>query len=429
MELALVLAVAIGVSLGLFGGGGSILTVPVLVYAAGLEPKPAIATSLLVVGVTAAAALVPHARAGLVQWRTGGLFGGAGMVGAFGGAWLARFVDGGLLLLLFAGMMVATAIALWRGARTEPPAGGTHPDRPVAKILAEGLAVGLFTGLVGAGGGFLVVPALALLGGLPMPAAVATSLLVVSVKSFAGFLGYLSHVHVDYALALGVSGAAVVGSVGGAWLARRLAPERLRRGFAAFVLAMAGFVLVRERATLAALPWPGASGADPLLLHGLAPLPWAAAGLAIGAITLGLLFLTGRRLGISTGLESLCSLALRLPYLQRDEIRGSRGWRLPFLAGLVLGGFLSAATSGGWAPFWDLGRFDAVFGWGPAAKLGWMFAGGLLIGFGTRLAGGCTSGHGIFGVSNLERASLESTLAFLTAGVVTTHLVYRLGGL
>jgi hypothetical protein len=116
---------------------------------------------------------------------------------------------------------------------------------------------------------------------------------------------------------------------------------------------------------------------------------------------------------------------LRTPYFRRGEITGSHAWRLPFLGGLVLGGVLSAATSGGWAPFWDLGRFDAAVGLGPAGKLAWMFAGGLLIGFGTRMAGGCTSGHGIFGIANLERASLESTLAFVGAGMLTTNLLYR----
>jgi hypothetical protein len=165
-----------------------------------------------------------------------------------------------------------------------------------------------------------------------------------------------------------------------------------------------------------------------LILHDLAPWPWAVGGALIGGITLLLLWTTGQRLGISTGFENLCSLVVRTPYLRRDEITGSAGWRLPFLGGLVLGGFVSAATSGGWAPFWDLGRFDTTVGWGPAGKLAWMFAGGLLIGFGTRLSGGCTSGHGIFGVSHLERASIESTLAFLAAGIATTHLVQRIGG-
>ena len=164
-----------------------------------------------------------------------------------------------------------------------------------------------------------------------------------------------------------------------------------------------------------------------LILHQIEPYHWAVAGAALGAITLLLLWLTNQRLGISTGFENLCALVVRTPYLQRSEITSSHRWRIPFLSGLVIGGLLSAATSGGWRPFWDLGRFDAVIGWGNAGKLGWMFLGGLLIGFGTRMAGGSTSGHGIFGLSNLERASAESTVAFMLAGVVTTALIYRLG--
>jgi len=164
-----------------------------------------------------------------------------------------------------------------------------------------------------------------------------------------------------------------------------------------------------------------------LILHELAPWPWPVAGLAIAAITLALLWTTGRRLGISSGLENLCSGWVSTPYLRREELLRSHGWRLPFLGGLVLGGFLSAATSGGWSPLWDMGRFDATVGWGPAGKLAWTFAGGALIGFGTRLSGGCTSGHGIFGVSHRERASVEAMLAFMAAGIVTTHLVHRSG--
>lgn len=165
-----------------------------------------------------------------------------------------------------------------------------------------------------------------------------------------------------------------------------------------------------------------------LILHDLEPLPWAVAGAALGAITLLLLWLTNRRLGISSGFEDLCALVLRTPYFQRSELTRARAWRLPFVGGLLVGGFVSAATSGGFSPFWDLGMFDARIGWGPAGKLAWMFGGGLLIGFGTRLADGCTSGHGIFGVSNLERPSIEATLSFLLAGIVTSNLVYRLAG-
>lgn len=165
-----------------------------------------------------------------------------------------------------------------------------------------------------------------------------------------------------------------------------------------------------------------------LILHDLVPVHWAVGGAAIGVITLLLLWVGNQRLGISTGFENLCALVVKTPYFRRSEVTGGRHWRLPFLGGLVLGGLLSALTSGGWAPFWDLGRFDTTFGWGPAGKLAWMFGGGLLIGFGTRMAGGCTSGHGIFGMSNLERASLESTVAFMAAGIVTTNLIYRVVG-
>ena len=163
----------------------------------------------------------------------------------------------------------------------------------------------------------------------------------------------------------------------------------------------------------------------PLLLNGLQPLHWAVAGAGIAGITLLLLFLANRRLGLSSGFEDICSLALPIPYFRRPSLLSARRWRLPLIAGLLLGGFLSAATSGGWQPQWDLGMFDAAIGFGPAGKLAWMFVGGLFIGFGTRLAGGCTSGHGIFGLSNFELPSLVTTVSFMAAGIVTTNVVYR----
>src|SRR5262245_3385894 len=147
-------------------------------------------------------------------------------------------------------------------------------------------------------------------------------------------------------------------------------------------------------------------GQMPLILNALPPIHWAAGGAAIAAITIALLLVANRRLGISTGFEDVCSLVLPQPYFRRATIVDGRRWRLPFLAGLVLGGFLSAASGGGWHASWALGMFDRVVGWGPEGKLAWMFVGGLLIGFGTRLAGGCTSGHGIFGISNFEWPSL-----------------------
>jgi uncharacterized membrane protein YedE/YeeE len=163
----------------------------------------------------------------------------------------------------------------------------------------------------------------------------------------------------------------------------------------------------------------------PLILHGLTPIHWTLAGAGIAAVTLTLLFVANRRLGISTSFEDLCSFALTTPYFQRPAVVSGRPWRLPFAAGLVLGGFLSAALGGGWSPTWALGMFDRIVGFGPAGKLAWMFTGGLFIGLGTRLAGGCTSGHGVFGMSNFEWPSFLATASFLAAGIVTTQLVYR----
>lgn len=163
----------------------------------------------------------------------------------------------------------------------------------------------------------------------------------------------------------------------------------------------------------------------PLLLNQLTPLHWAVAGAAIAALTLALLFFDSRRLGISSGFEDLCSLALRGPFFMRESVRSGRRWRFPFLLGLLLGGFLSAVLGGGWEPSWALGRLDEAAGLGTGAKIAWMFAAGLFIGFGTRLAGGCTSGHGIFGLSNLELPSLMTTVSFMFGGILTTQLIYR----
>jgi hypothetical protein len=157
----------------------------------------------------------------------------------------------------------------------------------------------------------------------------------------------------------------------------------------------------------------------------MTPIHWAVAGAGIALVTLALLFLANRRLGLSTSFEDVCSLVLPLPYFQRKAIISGRPWRLPFVAGLLLGGFLSAILGGGWSPTLALGMFDARIGFSTAGKLAWMFAGGLFIGFGTRLGNGCTSGHGIFGMSNLEAGSFVSTLAFMGGGILTTNLIYR----
>ena len=244
IALAVVLAVFVGISLGLLGGGGSILTVPLLAYVAGMDPKQAIATSLFVVGVTSAVGAITHARAGRVRWKVAGVFGAAAMAGAYAGGRLAHFVPGTVLLIAFAMIMIAAAVAMLRGRKDL--ADDSDGPLPVIKIVALGATVGMISGLVGAGGGFLLVPALALLGGLPMPAAVATSLVVISMQSFAGLAGHLATDSIDWKLAGMVTAAAVVGSVIGGLLLPHVNPATLRKGFGWFVLAMAAVVLAKE---------------------------------------------------------------------------------------------------------------------------------------------------------------------------------------
>lgn len=242
------LSVLVGVALGLLGGGGSILTLPILVYVLKMDAHAAIATSLLVVGTTSAAALIPHARAGRVRWSTGATFGATSMVGAYAAGRVAHLIPGIVLLLAFGAMMLVTAVAMMRPQKTVDPSldGGAPAKNALLWIVLEGLAVGAVTGLVGAGGGFLVVPALVLLGRLPMSEAVGTSLLVITMKSFAAFAGHASGAAIDLPIAGAITLAAIVGSVGGAAIAGRMPAATLRKAFAWFVLAMAVFLLGQE---------------------------------------------------------------------------------------------------------------------------------------------------------------------------------------
>ncbi|MER5478761.1 sulfite exporter TauE/SafE family protein [Streptomyces sp. NPDC002734] len=251
ITLVLAASVLIGVSLGILGGGGSILTVPILIYLAGQDSKEAIATSLFVVGVTSLVGLIPHARAHRVRWRTGLIFGSVSMIGAYGGGRLAEYIPGTVLLVAFALMMLATAVAMLRKGAGRKKAGhkAPHAEMPVKLVVTEGLIVGAVTGLVGSGGGFLVVPALALLGGLPMSIAVGTSLLVIAMKSFSGLAGHLSGVQIDWGLALTVTAAAVVGSLIGSRFAGRIPQNTLRKAFGWFVVVMGVFVLGQQLPT------------------------------------------------------------------------------------------------------------------------------------------------------------------------------------
>ncbi|HRQ73554.1 MAG TPA: sulfite exporter TauE/SafE family protein [Phycisphaerales bacterium] len=256
MIYALLGALAVGVSLGLLGSGGSILTVPVLVYLLGRPEKAAIAESLAIVGGIAAAGAALHARRGAVRWSSALLFGVPGMIGSFLGAFGSKYVSGALQLTIFACVMLAAATLMVRGVGLASPATdpGAQPRRGLraaAPTIAAGLAVGALTGFVGVGGGFLIVPALVLLMGLPMGHAVGTSLVVIVMNCAVGFL---KHQRVLPTLGLETDWTTIglfiaVGAAGtfaGSAIAGRLKQTTLRKLFGLFLLAMAAFVLYRE---------------------------------------------------------------------------------------------------------------------------------------------------------------------------------------
>lgn len=241
MPLAWLGALAVGLSLGLLGSGGSVLTVPVLVYLVGQEEKIAIAGSLFVVGTVALAGSLSFVRHRMVDWRSVVLFGLPGMAGTWLGAALSAWLSGAVQLLLFAGVMLAASIMMLRPPRL--PVTGQAPRRG-GRVAADGLAVGVVTGLVGVGGGFLIVPALVLLGGLAVHRAVATSLVIIAMKSYSGFAKYLGVLAtqglvLDWRVLATVTGLGVAGSLAGTRIGRHVPQAALRRGFALFLLVMA----------------------------------------------------------------------------------------------------------------------------------------------------------------------------------------------
>jgi uncharacterized membrane protein YfcA len=243
LALGLTLAALIGVALGLLGGGGSILTVPVLVYVLGVAAKPAIAMSLPVVGITSLVGAAMHWRLGNVRVPTAITFGLVAMVGAFAGAKLAASLSGTVQLVLLSVVMLAAAASMLRGGRHD--AERIAPQR-LALLVPVALGVGVLTGLVGIGGGFLVVPALVLLARVPMRQAVGTSLLVIAMNSASGFAGYLGSVHIDWTFLAGFTGAAIAGALAGTALMSRVPQSALKRGFAVFLLMIGGFVLYKN---------------------------------------------------------------------------------------------------------------------------------------------------------------------------------------
>jgi uncharacterized membrane protein YfcA len=251
----LLLAALMGLSLGLLGGGGSILAVPILKYALGFGAKEAIASSLAVVGTTSLFGAASHWREGRVRSRTGLVFGLVAMAGAYLGAkYLAPFLSGATQLALFGAVMLVAAFFMFRESGPARDALGAEKGFLASTYLlllfALGGAVGTLTGLVGVGGGFLIVPALVLLAKVPMKEAVGTSLLVIAMNSFAGFAGYLGEVSFKWELMVLFAVLAVAGSFAGMYLVRFVPQGTLKRSFAVFLIIMAAFILYENRGTM-----------------------------------------------------------------------------------------------------------------------------------------------------------------------------------
>jgi uncharacterized membrane protein YfcA len=242
--LSLLFALAIGFSLTLLGSGGSIITLPVLVYAARVPPAQAVGMSLAIVGGTSLAATLMNLRGGLVHLKAAMFFSLTGIIGALAGAQLTHLVAPAVLMLIFAALMIVIATLMLRGGIVPPP----ESDQQCSwqRCLLSGFVVGVLTGFLGVGGGFLIVPALLFFGHLPLRAAMITSLLVIAVNSFAGLVGHLRQTPFDWRLAGMFLGASLVGMLVGRALARRLGVRHLRVAFAWFVLAVAVFVVAKN---------------------------------------------------------------------------------------------------------------------------------------------------------------------------------------
>lgn len=259
------LAICIGLSLGLLGGGGSVLALPILVYVMQVPTKSAIAMTLVIVGTVSLIGVIPHWRKGNVNLPKALIFGSATMVGAFAGAKLTAhpLVTDTFQLILFAVLMLVAAVFMIRKSkqqdRQDKNLTSPEPDvalypKPICKycwlwLLTEGIAIGVLTGLVGVGGGFAIVPALVLLGKLPMKEAIGTSLLIIAFNSVAGFLGYFGRVELDYHLMVSFTFFAALGILLGSYLSAFIDAKNLQKGFAYFLMAIAAFILFQQRDT------------------------------------------------------------------------------------------------------------------------------------------------------------------------------------
>jgi uncharacterized membrane protein YfcA len=246
--LALPFGVAIGISLGLVGAGGSLLTVPVLVFVLDQDVKDATTATLIIVGFSALAGSIAHGRRGTVRGRVALWFGAAAALGSVGGTALNRLAGGDALLLAFGVLMIVAAFALLRGSPaglSEPPAGFSP------KAVAAGLAVGVLTGFFWVGGGFVIVPVLVLILHLPIEIAIGTSLVVIAIASAAALAGHLATGSIDWPVTAAFTASAVVGTLLGSRIFGRIAPTTLNRVFAGIVAVLGIFLIARSVVAIA----------------------------------------------------------------------------------------------------------------------------------------------------------------------------------
>ena len=242
LALSLILAALIGLSLGLLGSGGSIITLPVLVYVARVPIQEAVSMSLLIVGATSALGSLINLQRGDMDLRAGIFFGVSGIVGALIGSKFTHLVSAQMLLLCFGALMLVVGVRMLLVHQVSPPGRQCKPFR----CLATGVVVGILTGFLGVGGGFVILPALVLFAGLDMKAAVGTSLAVIAVNSFAGLVGQLQYVQFEWGLTLEFFVAAAIGMLGGLMLANRISSRSLHRFFAWSIMALGTFLLLKN---------------------------------------------------------------------------------------------------------------------------------------------------------------------------------------
>lgn len=269
MAFVLLGALLIGLALGMLGSGGSAITVPVLVYLVGHDGQVSIAESLAIVGLISVAAAVPYGRARMIHWRSVIYFGIPGMAGTYVGAWLGGLASDVLQLVVFGVVLIAAAYVMFRNpsgaaASGDGESSGPEVDAPIWQVASEGSLVGALTGFVGVGGGFLIVPALVVLGHLPMRLAIGTSLVIIAAKSAVGFAKYqqdllAQNLSVDFRTVLIFAVLGIAGSFLGRAINRRLDQQLLRRAFAAFLVLLGGFIVIREGSRLLPLSAPPAA--------------------------------------------------------------------------------------------------------------------------------------------------------------------------